>query len=1049
MSRSGCGEPLRTRPVFAGAAGLSPKLHSLRLQVEASGCVARNKVRNTAQQQNLRRGSLLGWQTAHQKMVLKRGAKTAPARGARKTKGRTPSPKGRGKKKGRSPSPRRKGTKDRRGRTAPSSYSDSDSSRSRASSRSRSPSQEPSLTGSQEQEELAEGIETLVDLERDLHALRTERLREENEAIKKERDAWRQRAEGGLRSGFVKEVAYAPPPPARPPRRHSLIKTQADAAGGWSDEEDGADDVVDLGHALAGNERFATLVKRVHAQAAGDEQRCAVSHALLAGNDLTDLCEPSLFDFVSAQRLRVLDLEDNALGLSGVEAVCKALADASGASGTRLQRLCLASNSYGDDKGAGEALGEALYKGSKDGFLQKLFEVTCTFSDDPRLARDGSTPVRMALGVRTPGHPLGDNPMLPHDPNATDAPPVPPVKVERKRPEKKPAAKRKSRGNDDTRFRKDPSDLRPLNAASFLAKLSLEDAAKERAEPQLAALVALALRGASITRDAVKSLCKMRRLTALDLSFAFVGPKGAADLANSLVKGADPRDPGAAGLTYLDLTHNGIGDAGVLALAAALDGSLRKPQPGGYYDLAVDKRARDDGDGRARKLGLTAHNHDDGPSARDAFARARRDASKKPATKAEKPSSRRKAKPRDRKTRDDRSPPPPPTKRAPSLTVLDVSANRIGQRGARALALALKRSPTLASVNVGRNDLGADACAALLKAGVASQGLFELKGARAAGARAADVASFARHVADRTEVSRRSSSGGGRTRTITIREDDDNEETEPIVCDAPPDATLRFAAGAGPLMAQPPPVDEEALRKAEREREEVLSLPEDMSEAEPPSALGRAILNAAKQVRAACGATSNEADDAFALAWSPAEVATMRRERPCLPAPPPRSAWTCIGRSYAPVAGQLVVSWATCVHPAPVGFRWHLVRSRPLGGGVSDGLASGSRAGETATPDEPDAYYPRGSPWAWHTHRLDVPDALPCDVLSLWAAPDGPEDLGRQATARLVARDLTVGLADAHLAAHPEAACLHDAAMLALPFHDSAPLDSFDGTGRG
>ena len=89
------------------------------------------------------------------------------------------------------------------------------------------------------------------------------------------------------------------------------------------------------------------------------------------------------------------------------------------------------------------------------------------------------------------------------------------------------------------------------------------------------------------------------------------------------------------------------------------------------------------------------------------------------------------------------------------------------------------------------------------------------------------------------------------------------------------------------------------------------------------------------------------------------------------------------------------------MHPAPVGFRWHLVRSRPLGGGVSDGLASGSRAGETATPDEPDAYYPRGSPWAWHAHRLDVADALPGDVLSVWAAPDGPEDLARQEAAAI------------------------------------------------
>ena len=107
-------------------------------------------------------------------MVLRRGARTAPARGGKK-KGRTPSPKGRaGKKKGRTPSPKRKGRKDRR-RGRVSDYSDSDySSR---SSRSRSTSREPSPTPSQEQEELAEGIETLVDLERDLRALRTERLR--------------------------------------------------------------------------------------------------------------------------------------------------------------------------------------------------------------------------------------------------------------------------------------------------------------------------------------------------------------------------------------------------------------------------------------------------------------------------------------------------------------------------------------------------------------------------------------------------------------------------------------------------------------------------------------------------------------------------------------------------------------------------------------------------------------------------------------------------------------------------------------------------------
>jgi len=41
-----------------------------------------------------------------------------------------------------------------------------------------------------------------------------------------------------------------------------------------------------------------------------------------------------------------------------------------------------------------------------------------------------------------------------------------------------------------------------------------------------------------------------------------------------------------------------------------------------------------------------------------------------------------------------------------------------------------------------------------------------------------------------------------------------------------------------------------------------------------------------------------------------------------------------------------------------------------------------------------------------------------------------------------------VGLVASHLAVTPDAPCLHDAAILELPFHDSAPLDTFDGTGR-
>ena len=87
-----------------------------------------------------------------------------------------------------------------------------------------------------------------------------------------------------------------------------------------------------------------------------------------------------------------------------------------------------------------------------------------------------------------------------------------------------------------------------------------------------------------------------------------------------------------------------------------------------------------------------------------------------------------------------------------------------------------------------------------------------------------------------------------------------------------------------------------------------------------------------------------------------------------------------VARAYAPVAGQLVVSWATCVHPAPVGFRWHLVRSRPLGGGVSDGLASGSRAG-AATPDEPDARVLPRAPEPTRARRR---------ACSVWRRPGAP-----------------------------------------------------------
>ena len=133
--------------------------------------------------------------------------------------------------------------------------------------------------------------------------------------------------------------------------------------------------------------------------------------------------------------------------------------------------------------------------------------------------------------------------------------------------------------------------------------------------------------------------------------------------------------------------------------------------------------------------------------------------------------------------------------------------------------------------------------------------------------------------------------------------------------------------------------------------------------------------------------------------------------------------------------------------PAPVGFRWHLVRSRPLGGGVSDGLASGSRAGETATPDEPDAYYPRGSPWAWHAHRLDVADALPGDVLSVWAAwwlGEGPGVLVPLLGRELRKDGQVRGVVDEHGAGD---GLRPDRSVLAVPSRGPLPAEGTHGGG--
>ena len=68
----------------------------------------------------------------------------------------------------------------------------------------------------------------------------------------------------------------------------------------------------------------------------------------------------------------------------------------------------------------------------------------------------------------------------------------------------------------------------------------------------------------------------------------------------------------------------------------------------------------------------------------------------------------------------------------------------------------------------------------------------------------------------------------------------------------PPDATLRYAAGAGPLVARPPEVDGEALRRAEREREReaAASAPEG-----PPYAESAPLLPSVQVVGAGVGGT--------------------------------------------------------------------------------------------------------------------------------------------------------------------------------------------------
>lgn len=143
--------------------------------------------------------------------------------------------------------------------------------------------------------------------------------------------------------------------------------------------------------------------------------RHRLSHALLRGNGLTDGAAPSLRGLVAAQRLRVLDLSRNSLGGAALAAILAPLKKRTGASGMRLQRLCLENNApLSGASDAGDDLGEALNAAARDAYLPHLFEIRVTF-------RDAATPLAMRLGCRTPGNPYADNPLLPR------VPPAPPL----------------------------------------------------------------------------------------------------------------------------------------------------------------------------------------------------------------------------------------------------------------------------------------------------------------------------------------------------------------------------------------------------------------------------------------------------------------------------------------------------------------------------------------------------------------------------------------------------------------------------------------------
>jgi len=231
-----------------------------------------------------------------------------------------------------------------------------------------------------EERELREGIGLLFGLEKELHHLQTERIREERDELEQERDAWKKRCEdqsAAARAGPAAArrgaAARGPEAPRAPPRTRRLFASLCETDGaGYADEAPGADEVLDLEDAGVGDATLGLVVARVQRapsagefaerdrEPAGDGRKCRLSHALLRNNGLSDGAAPALRTLAQAQRLRVLDVSGNDLGGAALGALVQSLRNRGSCSGLRLQRLCLEGNEpLAGAFAAGETLGAA------------------------------------------------------------------------------------------------------------------------------------------------------------------------------------------------------------------------------------------------------------------------------------------------------------------------------------------------------------------------------------------------------------------------------------------------------------------------------------------------------------------------------------------------------------------------------------------------------------------------------------------------------------------------------------------------------------------